>query len=109
MSPQDFAYQARRSAEVTYATSDGKGDTYTRNLFDTNTQGAQAGIDKADGSDTDGYFDYLGPSMFSWATGWEDVDYARTRYYFDTPDGWGSYIMWNFDGKPDGVGYYKVG
>ena len=29
-------------------------------------------------------------------------------YFFDTPDGWGSYNLWNRDGKPDGVGYYKA-
>ena len=34
--------------------------------------------------------------------------WSPAGYFFDTPDGWGSYNLWNREGKPDGVGYYKV-
>ena len=43
-----------------------------------------------------------------WNTGWEGYPWSPAGYFFDTPDGWGSYNLWNREGKPDGVGYYKA-
>ena len=47
-------------------------------------------------------------TAFYWNAGWEGFPKTPRTLLFDTPDGWGSYNLWNKEGKPDGVGYYKV-
>lgn len=96
MGPHDFAYQARRAAQVTYATS-GSDDLTTNDLFNT----------------TDGFFLYgidqlTHKPAFNWKTGWKDFGSKPTLYDYDTPDGWGSYNLWKHFGKTDDLGYYKA-
>ena len=111
MSPHDFAYQARKAAAVTYNVQ-GTDDTTSFDLFDV---GANDNADDDQVKGNNGVFDYAGDwkadggtTVFWWNAGWAGFPRADSGYFFDTPDGWGSYNLWNREGKPDGVGYYKA-
>ena len=89
----------------------GKGDTTSYHLFDV---GANDNTDDDEVKGNNGWFDYIKVSgerdktAFYWNAGWKGFPKDPVTLLFDTPDGWGSYNLWNKEGKPDGVGYYKV-